>query len=76
MGRIYRYSITTTSGGNISAHDEDGKALVIGRTILDAFDRLELPETTSEAVNNAGFLGNLKSMDDAVVDELIGTFSN
>ena len=55
---------------------EDGEALVIGRTILDAFDLLELPETTSEAVNNAGFLGNLKSMDDAAVDELIGTFSN
>jgi len=55
---------------------EDGEALVIGRTILDAFDRLELLETTSEAVNNAGFLGNMKSMDDAVVDELIGAFSN
>ena len=53
---------------------EDGGALVIGRTILDAFDRLEVLESTSEAVINAGFLGAVRSMDDAVIDELIGAF--
>ena len=53
---------------------EDGGALVIGRTILDAFDRLEVLESTSEAVINAGFLGTVKSMDDAVIDELIEAF--
>ena len=53
---------------------EDGGALVIGRTILDAFDRLEVLESTSEAVINAGFLGSVKPMDDAVIDELIGAF--
>ena len=53
---------------------EDGGALVIGRTILDAFDRLEVLESTSEAVINAGFLGEVKSMDDAVIEELIGAF--
>ena len=53
---------------------EDGGALVIGRTILDAFDRLEVLESTSEAVINAGFLGEVKSMDEAVIDELIGAF--
>jgi L-fuculose-phosphate aldolase len=53
---------------------EDGGALVIGRTILDAFDRLEVLESTSEAVINAGFLGVVKSMDDSVIDELIEVF--
>jgi L-fuculose-phosphate aldolase len=53
---------------------EDGGALVIGRTVLDAFDRLEVLETTSEAVINAGFLGEIKAMDDAVIDELIEAF--
>jgi L-fuculose-phosphate aldolase len=53
---------------------EDGGALVIGRTILDAFDRLEVLESTSEAVINAGFLGAVKPMDDEVIDELIGAF--
>lgn len=53
---------------------EDGGAIVIGRTVLDAFDRLEVLESTSEAVINAGFLGAVKSMDDAVIDELIEAF--
>ncbi len=53
---------------------EDGGALVIGRTILDAFDRLEVLESTSEAVINAGCLGAVKSMDDSVIDELIKVF--
>lgn len=53
---------------------EDEGALVIGRTILDAFDRLEVLESTSEAVINAGFLGAVKPMDDEVIDELIGAF--
>lgn len=53
---------------------EDGGAIVIGRTILDAFDRLEVLESTSEAVINAGFLGTVRPMDDAVIDELIEAF--
>jgi len=53
---------------------EDGGALVIGKTILDAFDRLEVLETTSEAVINAGFIGQVKSMSDDVINELIGAF--
>ena len=47
---------------------EDGGALVIGSTVLEAFDRLEVLESTSEAVINAGFLGELNAMDDGVIE--------
>ena len=50
---------------------EDGGALVIGSTVLEAFDRLEVLESTSEAVINAGFLGELKAMDDAVIEAFL-----
>ncbi len=53
---------------------EDGGALVIGKSILDAFDRLEVLETTAEAVINAGLLGAVNPMDDAVIEELVEAF--
>ena len=43
MERLYHYSMTTTSGGNLSIL-EAGGALIIGRTILDAFDQLKVLE--------------------------------
>lgn len=53
---------------------EDGGALVIGKSVLDAFDRLEVLETTAEAVINAGLLGAVNPMEDAVIEELVEAF--
>lgn len=53
---------------------ENDGALVLGRTILDAFDRLEVLESTAEAVINARALGPVKSMKPEVIDELIQAF--
>ena len=53
---------------------ENDGALVLGRTILDAFDRLEVLESTAEAVINGRALGPVKSMKPAVIDELIEVF--
>jgi len=51
-----------------------GGALVLGRNILDAFDRLEVLESTAEAVINARHLGEVKPMGEAVIQELIEAF--
>jgi L-fuculose-phosphate aldolase len=53
---------------------ENGGALVLGRTILDAFDRLEVLESTADAVINARLVGEVKPMNDAVIEELIEAF--
>ena len=49
--------------------DNDG-VLVIGTGVLDVFDRLEVLESTSEAIVNARALGTVSSMSDEVIDEL------
>ena len=36
--------------------------LVTGSSVLDAFDRLEVLESTAEAIINAGALGNVATM--------------
>jgi L-fuculose-phosphate aldolase len=53
---------------------ENDCALVLGKTILDAFDRLEVLESTAEAVILSRALGEVRPMDDAVIDELVQTF--
>jgi len=49
-------------------------AMVLGTSILDAFDRLEVLEATAEAILNARPLGDLKVMGNAVIDELVEAF--
>ncbi len=49
--------------------NNDG-VLVIGSSVLDAFDRLEVLESTSEAIVNARALGTVATMSDQVIDEL------
>lgn len=49
-------------------------ALVLGRSILDAFDRLEVLESMSEAVINSRNLGDVRAMGDAVIEELREAF--
>ncbi len=54
---------------------ENDGVLVTGASVLDAFDRLEVLESTAEAVINAKAIGEVSSMPDAVIDELREAFS-
>lgn len=53
---------------------ENDCALVLGKTILDAFDRLEVLESTAEAVILSRSLGDVRPMGDEVIDELVRAF--
>ncbi len=53
---------------------ENDCALVMGKTILDAFDRLEVLESTAEAVILSRSLGEVRPMGDEVIEELIQAF--
>lgn len=56
---------------SLLAHDG---VLVLGTSLLDAFDRLEVLESTAEAVINAGAIGPVRPMDRAVIEELAAAF--
>lgn len=49
---------------------ENDGVIVTGRGILDTFDRLEVLESTAEAVINARAIGQISTMPDSVIDEL------
>lgn len=53
---------------------ENDGVLVVGKSVLDAFDRLEVLEATSEALINARLLGDVAPMPDSVIDELKSAF--
>lgn len=53
---------------------ENDGVIVTGRSVLDAFDRLEVLESTAEAVINARSIGKVQSMSDDVIDELCREF--
>jgi L-fuculose-phosphate aldolase len=53
---------------------ENDCALVLGKTILDAFDRLEVLESTAEAVILSRSLGDVRPMGDGVINELVRAF--
>jgi L-fuculose-phosphate aldolase len=57
----------------IALLENDG-VLVLGTSILDAFDRLEVLETTAEAMINSRPLGTMVPMSEQVIDELTATF--
>jgi L-fuculose-phosphate aldolase len=46
----------------------------MGTSILDAFDRLEVFESTAEAIINARSIGEVCSMPDVVISELRRAF--
>ncbi len=48
--------------------------LVTGRGVLDAFDRLEVLESTAEAVINARSIGQVSTMPQNVIEELRAVF--
>ena len=58
----------------IALIENDG-VLVCGTSVLDAFDRLEVLETTAEALINSRPLGQIVPMSDAVIAELTAAFS-
>ncbi|MEM6688078.1 MAG: class II aldolase/adducin family protein [Planctomycetota bacterium] len=62
------------SPSNPAALLQNDGVLVTGSTVLDAFDRLEVLESTAEAVINAGAIGEVSAMSDQVIDELCTTF--
>jgi L-fuculose-phosphate aldolase len=49
--------------------------LVVGTSILDAFDRLEVLETTAEAIINSRSLGPVSPMSEGVIAELRDAFN-
>ena len=53
---------------------ENNGVLVVGRSVLDAFDRLEVLESTAEAVINAGRIGRVAPMGEGVIGELRKAF--
>jgi L-fuculose-phosphate aldolase len=64
-------SVSTASPAAILENDG---VLVTGSSILDAFDRLEVLESTSEAVINARSIGNVSVMPETVIEELRDAF--
>ena len=63
------------SASNPAAVLQNDGVLVTGSTVLDAFDRLEVLESTAEAVINAKSIGTVSSMSDGVIDELRSEFN-
>lgn len=63
------------SPGSPAAILENDGVLVTGSSVLDAFDRLEVLESTAEAVINAGSIGKVSTMPEAVIQELRSEFN-
>ena len=53
---------------------ENDGVVVTGRSVLDAFDRLEVLESTAEALIDATAIGPLHAMGEAVINELRTAF--
>ncbi len=53
---------------------ENDGVLITGSSVLDAFDRLEVLESTAEALINAHAIGKVSAMPDAVIRELREAF--
>lgn len=59
----------------VAVLENDG-VLVAGTSVLDAFDRLEVLESTAEALINSHAIGEPAPMSDAVIRELTRAFFN
>lgn len=57
----------------VSLLENDG-VMVLGTSLLDAFDRLEVLESTAEALINSRPLGTVQPMDGPVISELVREF--
>ncbi len=54
---------------------ENDGVVVVGSSVLDAFDRLEVLESTAEAILYGSLLGPIRRMPDAIIAELRSAFS-
>ena len=59
----------------IALLENDG-VLVLGANVLEAFDRLEVLESTSEALVNSRLIGEVAPMSDEVIDDLKRAFAS
>lgn len=59
----------------IALLENDG-VLVVGASVLEAFDRLEVLESTSEALINSRLIGEVAPMSDEVIDDLKRAFAS
>ncbi|TWU56650.1 L-fuculose phosphate aldolase [Rubripirellula tenax] len=66
---------TYVSESSPAAMLENDGVIVTGRSVLDTFDRLEVLESTAEAVINAKSIGEVATMPDTVIDELKSAFN-
>lgn len=83
VGRV-PHGVHYLANGSIADHvspkspavllENDG-VLVVGTGILDTFDRLEVLETTAEAIINSRLLGEIAPMSETVISELRTAFS-
>ena len=64
----------TLSFSSPTAILENSGVLVIGKTVLDAFDRLEVLETTADALIHALILGSVHPMSPEAILELEKVF--
>ncbi len=69
-GRVADF-VSVTSPAAILENDG---VLVTGSTVLDAFDRLEVLESTAEAVINSRVIGDVAPMSDSAIEELKAAF--
>jgi L-fuculose-phosphate aldolase len=54
---------------------ENDGALVVGTSILDAYDRLEVLEATAEALINSRAIGEVQRMSDGTIEDLLRAFA-
>lgn len=54
---------------------ENDGVLVVGTSVLDAFDRLEVLESTAEAIIDSRAIGEVHAMDDDTINELMRAFA-
>jgi ribulose-5-phosphate 4-epimerase/fuculose-1-phosphate aldolase len=59
----------------IALLENDG-VLLLGANVLEAFDRLEVLESTSEALVNSRLIGEVAPMSDEVIDDLKRAFAS
>ena len=69
-GEIAKY----VSESSPAAMLENDGVIVTGRSVLDVFDRLEVLESTAEAVIDAQSVGAIQTMSDDVINELKSEF--
>lgn len=69
-----RIAASLSAGRPVVLIENEG-AIIVGRTILEAFDRLEVLEATAEALLLSRPLGPLVPMPVAAIDELKRAFN-